>query len=58
MTTKSKKTPIDATIARSWLLVNGARPELFDQASASKADQIVLDIEDAVDPSHKLRALD
>lgn len=58
MTTKSKKTPIDATIARSWLLVNGARPELFDQASVSKADQIVLDIEDAVDPSHKLRALD
>jgi citrate lyase subunit beta/citryl-CoA lyase len=58
MTTKSNKPQVDASIARSWLLVNGARPELFDQAAASKADQIVLDIEDAVDPSHKLRALD
>lgn len=58
MTTKSNKNPVDASIARSWLLVNGARPELFDKAAESKADQIVLDIEDAVDPSHKLRALD
>ena len=58
MTAKSNKSPVDASIARSWLLVNGARPELFDKAAESKADQIVLDIEDAVDPSHKLRALD
>ncbi|MDK3256871.1 HpcH/HpaI aldolase/citrate lyase family protein [Blastococcus capsensis] len=39
--------------ARSWLLVNGARTELFDVAHDSRADQIVLDIEDAVDPAHK-----
>jgi citrate lyase subunit beta / citryl-CoA lyase len=39
--------------ARSWLLVNGARTDLFDRASESRADQIVLDIEDAVDPANK-----
>ena len=58
MTSQPKRQVIDSSIARSWLLVNGARPELFDKAAASRADQIVLDIEDAVDPSHKLRALD
>jgi citrate lyase subunit beta/citryl-CoA lyase len=44
---------VDPGIARSWLLVNGARTELFDDAHASRADQIVLDIEDAVDPARK-----
>ncbi|BAH55988.1 HpcH/HpaI aldolase/citrate lyase family protein [Rhodococcus opacus] len=44
---------IDARIARSWLLVNGTRTDLFDQADRSCADQIVLDIEDAVDPQLK-----
>jgi citrate lyase subunit beta/citryl-CoA lyase len=39
--------------ARSWLLVNGSRTELFESAYASPADQIVLDIEDAVDPAAK-----
>jgi citrate lyase subunit beta/citryl-CoA lyase len=39
--------------ARSWLLVNGARTDLFDAAVASRADQVVLDIEDAVDPARK-----
>ena len=58
MTTKSQYSSVDPAISRSWLLVNGARPELFDKAAATRADQIVLDIEDAVDPSHKLRALD
>lgn len=48
---------IDATIARSWLLVNGAKTELFDQADQSDADQIILDIEDAVDPKLKRSAL-
>ena len=42
--------------ARSWLLVNGARTELFDTAHESRADQIVLDIEDAVDPGRKPEA--
>jgi citrate lyase subunit beta/citryl-CoA lyase len=34
-------------------LVNGARKELFDEAHDSRADQIILDIEDAVDPARK-----
>ncbi len=42
--------------ARSWLLVNGARTDLFDRAHESRADQIILDIEDAVDPTHKAEA--
>jgi citrate lyase subunit beta/citryl-CoA lyase len=45
-----------AELARSWLLVNAARPDLFDLAFASCADQVVLDLEDAVDPSRKDRA--
>ena len=45
-----------ADIARSWLLVNAARPEGFDAARRSRADQVVLDVEDAVDPSHKAAA--
>ena len=44
---------MDPEIARSWLLVNGNRPETFDTARASRADQIILDIEDAVDPARK-----
>ena len=44
--------------ARSWLLVNGSRTDLFDAAQASRADQIVLDIEDAVDPANKAEARD
>ena len=48
---------IDATLARSWLLVNGTRTDLFDAADQSDADQIILDIEDAVDPKMKSSAL-
>jgi citrate lyase subunit beta/citryl-CoA lyase len=44
---------VDPEIARSWLLVNGTRSETFDAARASRADQIILDIEDAVDPARK-----
>ncbi|WP_416566211.1 HpcH/HpaI aldolase/citrate lyase family protein [Nocardia testacea] len=44
---------VEATIARSWLLVNAADPSAIDRADHCDADQIVLDIEDAVDPSHK-----
>ena len=47
---------ISADIARSWLLVPATRPELFDAAEKSRADQIVLDIEDAVDPNLKPKA--
>ncbi|GAA0998716.1 HpcH/HpaI aldolase/citrate lyase family protein [Subtercola frigoramans] len=44
---------IPAEIARSWLLVAATRPETFDEVASSRADQIVLDIEDAVDPKLK-----
>jgi citrate lyase subunit beta/citryl-CoA lyase len=47
-----------AEISRSWLLVNGTKVETFDAAAASRADQIILDIEDAVDPKHKPAALE
>ena len=49
---------IHPEISRSWLLVNGNRPEEFDVAWNSRADQIVLDIEDAVDPALKSTARD
>lgn len=45
-----------AEIARSWLLVNGTRTDTFDTARGSQADQVILDIEDAVDPKAKSSA--
>jgi citrate lyase subunit beta/citryl-CoA lyase len=44
---------ISPEIARSWLLVNAMKTELFDESAGSRADAIILDIEDAVDPSQK-----
>jgi citrate lyase subunit beta/citryl-CoA lyase len=44
---------VPADIARSWLLINGAHSDTFDRAAQSRADQIILDIEDAVDPLAK-----
>ena len=44
---------IDPVLARSWLLVNGAQAHRFDRAARSRADIVVLDIEDAVAPSGK-----
>lgn len=44
---------VSAEISRSWLLVNANGPERFDAAEASRADQIILDVEDAVDPGRK-----
>ena len=52
----SRRDSIPAEIARSWLLVSATRTETFDPAFASRADQIVLDIEDAVDPKLKPKA--
>ena len=49
---------VSAEIARSWLLVAATRPELFDAAERSRADQIILDVEDAVDPRLKSSARD
>lgn len=47
---------VSAAIARSWLLVSGTRPESFDVAVSSRADQVIIDLEDAVDPSNKDKA--
>ncbi len=49
---------IDPVLARSWLLVNGAGAERFQAAAHSRADIVVLDIEDAVAPKDKVAARD
>lgn len=49
---------IDPVLARSWLLVNGAQYQRFAPAARSRADIVVLDIEDAVAPKDKLAARD
>ncbi|ORB86113.1 CoA ester lyase [Mycobacterium kansasii] len=49
---------IDPVLARSWLLVNGAHVERFQSAAHSRADIVVLDIEDAVAPKDKPTARD
>ncbi|KQR97306.1 aldolase [Williamsia sp. Leaf354] len=47
---------IDPVLARSWLLVNGIAFDRFQAASHSRADIVVLDIEDAVAPKDKVAA--
>lgn len=42
--------------ARSWLFVPGDRPERFARAAGAGADQIILDLEDAVLPEAKAAA--
>ncbi|CAM4279040.1 Malyl-CoA lyase [Mycobacterium basiliense] len=49
---------IDPVLARSWLLVNGTHADRFEAASHSRADIVVLDIEDAVAPKDKASARD
>lgn len=44
--------PLQA-VARSYLFVPGDRPERFDKAWASQADEVILDLEDAVAPQRK-----
>lgn len=48
---------VSADLARSWLLVNATQKERFQAAEDSAADVVVLDIEDAVAPKDKERAL-
>jgi citrate lyase subunit beta/citryl-CoA lyase len=49
---------IDPVLARSWLLANGAHADRFEAAARSRADVVVLDIEDAVAPKDKSAARD
>lgn len=44
---------LDLRLARSFLFVPGDRPDRFAKATASGADQVVLDLEDAVQPDRK-----
>ncbi|WP_369054636.1 HpcH/HpaI aldolase/citrate lyase family protein [Kineococcus terrestris] len=44
---------IEPRYSRTWLLVAATRPDTFDRLAASKADEVVLDVEDAVDPTRK-----
>jgi citrate lyase subunit beta/citryl-CoA lyase len=52
------RTRVDPHNARSWLLVPATAPGKFDGAQLSRSDQIILDIEDAVDGSRKDAARD
>jgi citrate lyase subunit beta/citryl-CoA lyase len=46
----------DAASSSTWLFVPGDRPERFPRAAASEADQMIIDLEDAVSPDAKDRA--
>lgn len=54
MTATTTDSPIAAEFSRSWLLVS-ARGDL-DGARTSSADQIIIDLEDGVDPHHREHA--
>ena len=45
----------DLAIARSLLFIPGDRPDRFDKALAAGADQVIIDLEDAVAPDRKGR---
>ncbi|MGL6234192.1 MAG: HpcH/HpaI aldolase/citrate lyase family protein [Segniliparus sp.] len=45
--------PIASEVSRSWLLVNAGAEAAFEPALASAADEVILDLEDAVAPSEK-----
>jgi len=60
MTTYVSPSPgqkVQADLARSWLLVNAVQQERFQAAEDSAADVVLYDIEDAVAPKDKDRAL-
>src|SRR5690606_1760895 len=48
-----EKSRVAPDYARAWLLLSAMRTELFDQAQLSRADQVILDCEDAIDDSLK-----
>ena len=47
---------MNSRIARSYLYVQGMRPDRFDKACAAGADAVILDLEDAVPPEDKVAA--
>lgn len=46
-------TRVEGRNARSWQLVSALRTEVFDAAELGPADQVILDMEDAIDGSFK-----
>lgn len=56
--TAAPKQQVPAEISRSWLLVSARDEDRFDAARASRSDQLIIDLEDGVDPSHKDSARD
>lgn len=53
--TRNQQT-VTPELSRSWLLVSARRTGQFSAAVASVADQVVLDLEDGVDPAFKSQA--
>ncbi|MFT4136946.1 HpcH/HpaI aldolase/citrate lyase family protein [Microbacterium sp.] len=53
ITTDTRRAAVPAEISRSWLLVSAHDEDRFDLAARSHADQVILDLEDGVDPRHK-----
>lgn len=47
---------VDGQNARSWQLVSAMKSEAFDPAQLGRADQVILDLEDAIDGSLKAQA--
>lgn len=47
---------VSAEYARSWQLVPGGRPDVFEDAHRGSADALILDLEDAVPPDRKSAA--
>lgn len=54
--TTRESTRVEPAHARSWLLLSALRRDDFDAAELCRADQLVLDCEDAVDDSRKAEA--
>jgi len=53
-----ESTRVDGRNARSWQLVSARAVDQFDVAQLGRADQIILDLEDAIDASFKAQARD
>lgn len=56
--TEREATRVASAHARSWQLVSALRVEDFDVAHLGRADQVILDMEDAIDDSLKQLARD
>lgn len=52
-TALQSKQSVPAEISRSWFLLSARSEERFDAVRASRTDQLILDLEDGVDPSYK-----